>query len=896
MTDSVLPPRAPHRTPFTGIRRAMTLRDLKFRSKMAVAVALPLCTLLAVTLIGVTSRRGVVATETRAGHLYGPAASLADVVVALDDEARLSNWALAGTNPPADRLAAARAATDRAVDGVRRQVPQLQKAHATAALDRAGRLFDQFDLLGEQRRFIDLGLMPIDAAAGYYNDTVGGVLRVLDSMNATIHDATEVANLRDFTTVVRFLAATGQEHSVLTAGFAQRSLSPGQTSDLLSAIAAQDAYQALFLSQAGPSLRTAFAQRYQPGSSVVNRVHAMRSVALAGKLSSTTVPVQDWFSAGTARQASLRDAVHNVLRAVERSGLDRKHSAERAMLFYGLGAGAALLAALALAYVIVRTTTRPLRQLTVAARDVSERQLPQLLEALHSDPSETDFGAMHPIETTSRDEVGELAHAFNSIETVTVEVAREHAALLRQGISDLYVTLARRNQTLIESQLRSIDELESRESNPETLATLFRVDHFATRMRRNAESLLILAGVDPPRPSTTSVRIFDVVRAAASEIDDYARIDITDVDEETAIAGRVMIDLTHLLAELLENATAFSPPGSRVVVHGAATDDGYELSVVDQGLGMQPDAMAAANLLLREPTPPRLALSHSLGHLVVARLAARAGIQVELRDGSPGVVAVVSIPGALILEPAAGEAPTRTPAEAPLPRRVTRGIDTRARIEAAAGATGTAAGTTGAEGATRTGPPRRPEPVGVDADASRTAGGPEMTEIASGADAEARTRPPGWTASGLPRRIRKTAIKAFRRRAVSQPRPPHEVFETIARYESGRRRGLRDAAAGAASIAEPAARGDSGGPTPPEQVTDRVRPDALPHRKPGKTLVPERTEPEPRPDPRSPEEAFETVARYEWGRRRAQLSGQPDDDEGSRRSDDPGDTAPVEDE
>jgi signal transduction histidine kinase len=829
---------------------------------MALAVALPLCALLAVTVAGLAGRHGVVATETRVGHLYSPAASLADTIVALHDEARLSNWVLASADAPTNRLTAARALTDGAIIGLRLQLLHLRKAHADVAVARMGQLFDQLDLLGEQRKFIDLRLLPIDSATGYYKDTVGGVLRVLDTLNSGIHDATEVANLRDFTTVARFVAAAGEEHSVLAAGFAQRALSAGQTNDLFGAIASQDAYQALFLSQATPPLRVAFEQQYQPGSNVVNRVHAMRSVALAGHVNTGIVSGADWYDATTAQRASLRDGTHNVLRAVERSGLARKHSAEHAMVLYGFGAGAALLAALALAYAIVRSTTTPLRRLTAAARDVSERQLPRLLHALHADPQETDFAEIHPIEMSSRDEVGELAHAFNSIETATVDVAREHAALLRQGISDLYVNLARRNQSLLERQLRVIDQLESRESDPETLGALFTVDQFATRMRRNAESLLILAGVDQPRPTTSSVRIFDVVRAAASEIDEYARVELTEVDETTELTGRVMVDLTHLLAELLENATAFSPPETRVVVRGRSVDSGYELSVVDLGLGMSSDALAAANLLLRQPPPPRLALSRSLGHLVVARLAARAGVHVELRDGSPGVVAVVSIPATLLVErdehdERAGAASEKTP----LPRRVARAAKAPAPADAAAVSNGTAPAEGIPAGEERV---PHPEPVTVD------------LTVSEGVDADVTPRPPGWTTSGLPKRMRKTMVQALRARVTAGSRSPDEVFEVVARYESGRRRGLRDAVSGTAGVTgdeEPRDGAGEPGSAATNGVEGRVQPGALPRRTPGRTAVPERAEPEPPADPRPPDQAFELVARYEWGRRRAQLTG-----------------------
>lgn len=847
-------------------RNAGFLRNVKFRSKMALAVAVPVCALLVLTIGGLAGRHGVVATETRVGHLYGPAGSLADLVAALHDEARMSNWTLASADAPADRLTTARAATDRAITGVRRQLPELRTAHADAAVQRMVQLFDQFDLLGEQRRFIDLRLMPIDAATGYYNDTVGGALRVLDSLTGAIHDATEVANLRDYTTVLRFVAAAGDEHSVLAAGFAQGSLAAGQMNDFLGAVASQDAYQALFLSQATVPLRDAFQQQYQPGSSVVNRVHAMRSVALAGGLGSGSVSPAAWYDATTAQRAALNGSAHNVLRAVERSGLARKHAAERAMLLYGVGAGAALLVALGLAYAIVRSTVRPLRRLTAAARDVSERQLPKMLDALHADPQDADFAVVHPIEMSSRDEVGELATAFNSIENATVDVAREHAALLRQGISDLYVNLARRNQSLLERQLRVIDQLESSENNPDTLASLFRVDQFATRMRRNAESLLILAGTESPRPTTTSVRLFDVVRAAASEIDDYARIDIVDVDETVEVAGRVMVDLTHLLAELLENATTFSAPESRVVVGGVRTDAGYELSVVDRGLGMERADLDAANQLLAHPAAPRLALSRTLGHLVVAHLAARAGVHIELRDGAPGVVAVVSIPAMLLVEREQDEGePVASP---PLPRRVRRSVDVRGPVEATSNGATTANDPVAEQRAREAGP----ETI------------PVAASVAAGdvpPDPDAAPPRPGWTLSGLPKRIRKTAVKALRTRTTAATRSPDEVYEVVARYESGRRRGLRDAAAGAGGVTADAQARDAASPVPPaaDRPEQRVQPRALPHRTPGQTLTPARAEPEPRPEHRPPEEAFELVARYEWGRRRARLTDRTEHDD-----------------
>jgi hypothetical protein len=225
------------------------------------------------------------------------------------------------------------------------------------------------------------------------------------------------------------------------------------------------------------------------------------------------------------------------------------------------------------------------------------------------------------------------------------------------------------------------------------------------------------------------------------------------------------------------------------------------------------------------------------------------------------VVAVVSIPAALLVEPdeqaeGAGAAREKTP----LPRRVARSARAPADVEAAAVSNGTApaAGVPGAEE-----PVPQPEPVAIDLTASE------------GTDVDIAARAPGWTTSGLPKRVRRTVVQALRARVTAGSRSPDEVFEVVARYESGRRRGLRDAVSGTAGVTgdeEPrVASGDSGRATT-ERLADRVQPGALPRRTPGRTAVPERAEPEPPSDPRPPDQAFELVARYEWGRRRARLA------------------------
>lgn len=309
------------------------------------------------------------------------------------------------------------------------------------------------------------------------------------------------------------------------------------------------------------------------------------------------------------------------------------------------------------------------------AYTLSTERLPALVERLRNpeDGQEDLSASLTRIDISSKDEIGQLADAFNSIQQVTVEVAEEQSQLLRKGIGDIFVNLARRNQTLLDRQIEFIDQLEAHEEDPDQLDNLFRLDHLATRMRRNAESLLVLAGAEPPRRRGRPVALADVVRVAIGEVEDFARIQLLALDEAT-VGGNVAVDLAHLLSELMENATHFSPPDTMVEIVGHRTDgDGYILSVSDQGIGMSAEQLTEANHQLARPPLVGLALSRSLGFIVVGRLASRFGISVKLTASpSGGVTALVTLPDELItygdeahapVEPASVETATETPEE-----------------------------------------------------------------------------------------------------------------------------------------------------------------------------------------------------------------------------------------
>ena len=331
-----------------------------------------------------------------------------------------------------------------------------------------------------------------------------------------------------------------------------------------------------------------------------------------------------------------------AVQASEGASADARRARTEAI---ALGGGSALVLLLAGAATVMlgRSLVKRVRIVTNAARKVAEVDLPNLVEALRN-PDEK-FGDSQPeaIEAGGSDEVGELARSFSALHGTLVNVARQQMDILRKGVSEIFVTLARRNRELVDRQLALIDQLEAREEDPEVLGGYFKLDHLATRMRRNAESLLVLAGTETKRMWEKPLDIGDVVRAALGEVDDYQGIEVLAL-EPVQVSGGVVTDLSHLLSEILDNATQYSPPGDRVRVTGLFDQDGYLVTVSDHGVGMTEARMVEINRLLAKPPVLGLALDPTLGLYVVARLAARHAIDIRLVRGVPGITVRVTIP------------------------------------------------------------------------------------------------------------------------------------------------------------------------------------------------------------------------------------------------------------
>ena len=304
---------------------------------------------------------------------------------------------------------------------------------------------------------------------------------------------------------------------------------------------------------------------------------------------------------------------------------------------------AAMILSALLGFAVSRSIANPVDQLTKAARNAAEEELPRIVAEVQNLPADADIPVAKKVVVDSKDELGDLAAALNSMQGTAVSLAAEQARI-RRNFSENLVNLGRRNQALLGRTLNLITQLEQNERDSDKLEELFRLDHLTTRMRRNAESLLVLAGADQARMWSPPVDVGDVVRGALSEIEAYDRVDIQSIDA-AEIQGNSVNDVSHLLAELIENATTFSPPSTRVTVLGKQRGDGYLFVILDDGVGMTPEDFELANRRISEVSSFDTTPSRVLGLSVVGRLCKRHGIQVKLTENvTNGVAARILIP------------------------------------------------------------------------------------------------------------------------------------------------------------------------------------------------------------------------------------------------------------
>ncbi|MFG1949426.1 nitrate- and nitrite sensing domain-containing protein [Nonomuraea sp. NPDC048826] len=483
----------------------------------------------------------------------------------------------------------------------------------------------------------------INAAIVQFHDQLGQV--AVDDVVA--HTAGAMAAM------ARAKEQASRQRGILASALDKRGFDAGELDSLTAAKAREESEQTLFATLATQDQLELF-RNLVVGQDIdqtdLFRLRAIAQSAQSKPLSIGTNPAKDvdtWFDVSTGKIDAMRKVETTLASSVILRARQLEDGANRSALISAVLIMILLVVVLAIISLIARSLIRPLRRLRREALDVANHRLPQTVRTLR-DSGDATTAPVAPIGVKTEDEIGEVARAFDEVHREAVRLAGEEARL-RANVNAMFVNLSRRSQTLVERQITLIDGLEQGEQDEQRLANLFKLDHLATRMRRNSENLLVLAGQDPPRRWSQPVKLVDVARASLSEVEGYERV-VLQVPDGVSIAGQAVNDVIHLLAELVENALSFSPRETRVTLSGSRIDGGgVMLSITDSGIGMTQEELAQANERLTDTPGMDVAVSRRMGLYVVARLAHRHGVRVQLRPhASGGLTAMVLIPESLL--------------------------------------------------------------------------------------------------------------------------------------------------------------------------------------------------------------------------------------------------------
>jgi HAMP domain-containing protein len=627
------------------------LDRLSIRSKIAVLLILPVLACAVLGVLRVSSRISTSRQADRVTKLTEFSLRGTNVAHELEHErglaGRLLDTPAAKAGPQA--LREQQTASDRAIDAYRGSIDQLDaKSLTTPARNTLSSALGRLDGLANLRHDIADRSISTSGALDFYTATVADLLNANRELSGRIADPELAQAVGAFVSVSRIKELAALERELVSGVLANGGFAEGQYRSFTSTLATRNVLLSEFQATATPSERDAFVQTVV-GPEVQRAKELQADVVATDGSGHLSIDPDQWWAVTTAEV----DLLHQVEQRLGIAAVGRSRAIERSANSRAAADSLAVLLVLVLvaglALLVARSMLRPLRLLEASAKDVAQNRLPGVVAKLQRSTGEApDLShELEPVRVPSRDEVGEVAAAFNAVNQVAVRVAAEQAAL-RLSIGDIFLNLARRSQALIDRQLELIDELEA-EADSKTLSSLFQLDHLATRMRRNAENLIVLSGAEPPRRWTEPIPLGEVARGAIAEVEDYQRVALVPM-EEVAVPGHAVEDIIHLLSELIENATSFSPPGTVVRVGGQPAATGYIVEVEDRGLGMSDEELQEVNERLANPPTIDFAVSRMLGLFVVGRLARRYSIRVQLRHSSyGGITALVMLPSSVVL-------------------------------------------------------------------------------------------------------------------------------------------------------------------------------------------------------------------------------------------------------
>jgi HAMP domain-containing protein len=632
-----------------------SLADARIRSKLGLILVIPVLAILTLAAL----RLGDANRQAQDAQLVGGLTELSADASAVAQEIHRERMAaavlLAVSSTPVDAFNRQIRRSDDAISGYAAQRRRLGTV-PTNVRDRLQRIDTQFSTLRAIRNAVVTrqGVSLSETTLRY-----GLIVTELVSYRESLSQVTSDARLADsLIAAAAFSKAKlliGAQEAILYAALRAGRLDEQQYSAFLATLTGQqEAFVTFFLSaDAGQRAR-------------IERTIAGDAVQLADNVTSDLRRVGGAPARISSQDASnALGAVNDLMRAAEQqldadlvaSTQRTSQTVRRQVLVEALVIVVLLIIVIALAFGTARSMARTLSRLREGALSVADRRLAEAVNELRDTqslgertPEQIANQVPDAIGINTRDEIGEVAQAFHIVHREAVRIAAEQA-VLRASVSAMFLNLARRSQTLVDRMIGQLDRIERGEEDPKRLAQLFQLDHLATRMRRNDENVLVLAGADTTPPRRDDAPLADVLQAAQSEVELYERIEFGTVDDDVSIAAHAVNDVVRLLAELLDNATRFSPPTTSVIVEGRRLGDSGHIRIEDRGLGLTADEMAAYNARLAAPPTVDVSTFRMMGLAVVGRLAYRHGIRVRLQENHGGgtVVELVLPTNVLVL-------------------------------------------------------------------------------------------------------------------------------------------------------------------------------------------------------------------------------------------------------
>ncbi len=773
---------------------AMFLARLGVRTRILAIALIPSLTLVVVGvgtagyLVDESNKAKTWASEMQAAVPY-----TRELIEAVQSERQLTLAHLAGDETAQLALAPARARLDAAFRGLIEVSEGIRKVDDSNIGDDKGGFNTLGTHLAGVRGGADAGLLPASDAYMFYNKLLDVFTQGTKVAERAAPDAVVAAGVGEGMRLLNAAEAMSRSNALALSMVA----AGGPTSIPLDEFVKQSGFYhnevanvAAELDEAQRTAITALMSSSQWGqlsameSALVQRFAAAAAQTTGSSSTSTkqtpaALPLSspEWQSAAAEVNRAMLDAYSTHNRHVQKLAEDTAHRAEVNAALAGGGVLALSVLVFLVAVILANRIIRRLRRLRTETLALADEQLPATMRALR-EGGDIDAAQTSPTLDFGRDEIGQVAQAFEHAASAALRAAVDEART-REGVRAVFLNIAHRSQIVVHRQLEILDEAERRQEDPALLETLFRLDHLATRERRNAENLIILGGGRPGRQWRKPVPVMDVVRSAIGETLDYARVRVTKLPE-VEVVGTVVADLVHLLAELVDNATAFSPPQSRVEAGGNIVGKGVVIEITDQGMGMSPEDLARYNDMLADPPDfgvGTLSSDSRLGLFVVARLSTSHGVSVRLSESDyGGIRAIVLIPLSLLagdsdtsMMPPATTGPLRRglPAPAPEPAPI-------AAIESAPAPTAVA--TLVAE------PPTPPRPV---------APAPEPPEVPAHGSDERPALPRRQRQTNLAPELTEEPAAAEPPRTPERPRSAEQARDIMSAIENGTRQGRK---------------------------------------------------------------------------------------------------------